>query len=148
MIIPESFEQQATSDVQIFREPPSRLRVPYQSDRGRSPSASCLRHDRPFHGAPQPSDEPWRRFHDAQLPCYARLLPWNRYFDSLKPLASYEPCIEPPRSGRGRLLQRFPPTSPRTRDHIWSCGSVWSKIFTRGMLNFRTMAFKLGEAHV
>src|ERR1035437_967666 len=48
MVIPESFELQATSDVQIFREPPSRLRVPYQSDRGRSPSASCLRHDRPF----------------------------------------------------------------------------------------------------
>jgi hypothetical protein len=66
----------------------------------------------------------------------------------LNPVASYEPCIEPPRSGRGRLLQRFPPTSPRTRDHIWSCGSVWSGIFTRGMLNFRTMAFKLGEAHV
>jgi hypothetical protein len=75
MVIPESFELQATSDVQIFREPPSRLRVPYQSDRGRSPSASWLRHDRPFHGAPQPSDEPWRRFHDTQLPCYARLVP-------------------------------------------------------------------------
>src|ERR1035437_5445959 len=28
---------------------------------------------------------------------------------------------------------------------IWSCGSVWSGIFTRGMLNFRTMAFKLGR---
>src|ERR1039457_7029904 len=31
------------------------------------------------------------------------------------------------------------------RGHIWSCGSVWSGIFTRVMLNFRTMAFKLGR---
>src|ERR1022692_2101943 len=117
----------ATSDVQIFREPPSRLRVPYQSDRGRSPSASCLMHDRPFHGAPQPSDEPWRRFHDAQLPCYARLLPCRYPLESIfrlsKPHASYEPFIEPPaRSGRGRL-----------------------GIFTRGMPNFRTMTFNLGR---
>src|ERR1017187_6727690 len=87
----------ATSDVQIFREPPSRLRVPCQSDRGRSPSVSCLMHDRPFRGAPQPSDEPWRRFHDAQLPCYARLLPCRCPLESIfrlfKPHASYEPFI-------------------------------------------------------
>jgi hypothetical protein len=103
------FEPQATSVVQIFREPPSRLRVPYQSDRGRSPSASCLMHDRPFHGAPQPSDEPWRRFHDAQLPCYARLVPCfvpcrcplESIFRLSKPLANYEPFIEPPAQAGG-----------------------------------------------
>ena len=95
-----SFELQATSDVQIFSETPSRLRVPYQSDRGRSPSASCLMHDRPFRGTPQPSDEPWRRFHDAQLPCYARLVPCRWPLESIfrlsKPPANYEPFIEPP----------------------------------------------------
>src|ERR1039458_608227 len=127
MVIPESFELQATSDVQIFREPPSRLRVPYQSDRGRSPSASCLRHDRPFHGAPQPSDEPWRRFRDAQLPCYARLVPCRCSFGIdistlLNPLQVMNHASSHPAQAGGRLLQRFPPTSPRTRDHIWSCG--------------------------
>ena len=74
--------------------------MPYQSARGRSPSASCLMHDRPFHGAPQPSDELWRRFHDVQLPCYARLLPYRCPLESIfrlfKPRASYEPFIEPP----------------------------------------------------
>jgi hypothetical protein len=66
------FELKTTSVVRIFGGPPSRLRVPYQSVRGRSPSASFQPHGRSFHGAPQPYDGPSRRCHDAQLLCYAR----------------------------------------------------------------------------
>ena len=60
-----------------------------------SASASCLLHDRPFHGAPRPYDEPWRHFHDAPLLCYARLLPCGCPLESIfrpsKSQASYEP---------------------------------------------------------
>ena len=111
------FEPQVTSVVQIFREPPSRLRVPYQSDRGRSPSASCLMHDRPFHGAPQPSDEPWRRFHDAQLLCYVRLLPCGCPLESIfrlsKSQASYEPLDVIVRSSLPGRMAHSAITSPR-----------------------------------
>src|ERR1019366_6079163 len=116
---------QVTSVVKISREPPSKLRVPYQSARGRSPSASSLMHDRPFHGPPQPYDEPWRRFHDAQLLCYARLLPCGCPLESIFRLCKHQAIYEPldfivRSSLRPKAYPENPPPLPQQ--------SYWAKL--------------------